>query len=120
MLSFILLITACAALVAANAEKVIFLGPPAVPIPLTSPTLADLNLQTLTPAASSVRTNLSRVFPNDGASSGQEKGHSTWLLLDGLTEGQRYELRVCWAATVSSQLISISHFWHLIAVYSSP
>lgn len=100
MLSFILLATVFASLVAANAEKVIFLGPAAVSIPLAKPTLSDLNLLTLSPNASSIRTNLSRVFPDD-AVEGQRKGHSTWLLLDNLTEGQRYELRVCWAATVS-------------------
>ncbi|KAK0386587.1 hypothetical protein NLU13_6422 [Sarocladium strictum] len=114
MLSFILLATVFASLVAANAEKVIFLGPAAVSIPLAKPTLSDLNLLTLSPNASSIRTNLSRVFPDD-AVEGQRKGHSTWLLLDNLTEGQRYELRVCWAATeptaFSMEVYQLSRVW---------
>ncbi|RSL71670.1 hypothetical protein CEP53_001422 [Fusarium sp. AF-6] len=80
----------------ANAEKVIFTAPDAVPIPLQKPSLADLNLPVLTPDSWSIRTNLSRVFPKepkDYASSA-----ATWLLLDSLNEGQRYEFRVCWAA----------------------
>jgi hypothetical protein len=103
MMNFILAAIIFASLVAANAEKVIFLGPAAVPIPLTKPTLSDLNLQTLSPDVSSIRTNISRVFPND-AIEGHEKGESTWLLLDNLSEGQRYEFRVCWPAVVSHSL----------------
>ncbi|KAF4984637.1 hypothetical protein FZEAL_213 [Fusarium zealandicum] len=81
---------------AANVEKAIFTAPAPVPIPLSKPSLADLKLQTLTPDESSIRTNLSRVFPsepNDYAS-----GAATWLLLDCLNADQRYEFRVCWAA----------------------
>ena len=86
-------------LVSANTEKVIFTAPAPVPIPLAKPTLSDLNLHVLSPDAWSVRTNLSRVFPADAQSPGS--GKATWVLLDRLNAGQRYELRVCWSALVS-------------------
>jgi len=81
----------------ANVEKDIFLGPDPVPIPLAQPTLSDLHLDTLTPDSSSLRTHLEAVFP----SSSHPKGAATWLILDDLSPGQRYEVRVCWAATVT-------------------
>jgi hypothetical protein len=78
-------------------EKAIFLGPATVNIPLQKPTLSDLNLHTLTPetTGNTIRTRLARQFPQEGIDP-----PATWLLLDTLTEGQRYELRVCWAALV--------------------
>ncbi|KAK4190200.1 hypothetical protein QBC35DRAFT_490995 [Podospora australis] len=84
--------------VIANTEKAIFLGPPAVNIPQSRPTISDLRLPTLTPLArntTSLRTKLTPVFPSPQ----YPDGSSTWLLLDDLTPGQRYEVRVCWAAT---------------------
>jgi hypothetical protein len=80
----------------ANTEKAIFLGPKTVNIPPTHPNLQDLRIDTLTPAKWSIRTHIDAQFPTDGA----KFGRATWLALDDLTEGQRYELRVCWAATV--------------------
>lgn len=82
----------------ANAEKVIFTAPDAVPIPLQKPSLADLNLPVLTPDTWSIRTNLSRVFPTEPKD--YASGAATWLLLDSLNADQRYEFRVCWAAIV--------------------
>ncbi|KAI4592347.1 hypothetical protein KJ359_011287 [Pestalotiopsis sp. 9143b] len=79
----------------ANTEKAIFLGPETVNIPPTHPNLQDLHIDTLTPAQWAVRTHLDAQFPTDGA----RFGRATWLALDELTEGQRYEVRVCWAAT---------------------
>ncbi|CEJ82249.1 hypothetical protein VHEMI02325 [[Torrubiella] hemipterigena] len=77
--------------VAANTEKIIFLAPPVDVIPLASPSLQDLKLDTISPQKLSIQRNLTRVF-GDG-------GQDNWYLLDNLTEGKRYELRVCWAAT---------------------
>ncbi|POR32294.1 Uncharacterized protein TPAR_07468 [Tolypocladium paradoxum] len=103
----LLLLLLGTAVVLANVEKVIFTGPAPANIPLAKPTLSDLRLHALTPESSSVRTNLSRIFPADKGNAAQ--GRPAWLLLDGLTEGQRYELRVCWAAIVrSSQTCSIN------------
>ncbi|KAK4227629.1 hypothetical protein QBC38DRAFT_188011 [Podospora fimiseda] len=80
----------------ANVEKTIFLAPPQINIPLSHPTLTDLNLPTLTPSSnSSLRTPLAASFPSPSS----PEGSSTWLLLDSLTPSQRYELRICWAAT---------------------
>jgi hypothetical protein len=92
----LLLLAALATLATANTEKLIFLGPDPVTVPPAAPSLPELNLRSLTPAAPSLRANLSRVFPAPGQRGG---GESAWLLLDDLAAGQRYEFRVCWAAT---------------------
>ncbi|KAL6858395.1 hypothetical protein J3F83DRAFT_750657 [Trichoderma novae-zelandiae] len=90
----------------ANTEKVIFTAPPPIPASTidtlsSSAGLSHRNLPVLGPSTSwSVRTNLSRVFPLD--SSGEKEdgrgGFPSWLVLEDLTPGQRYELRVCWSA----------------------
>lgn len=82
---------------AANTEKTIFLGPEPVNIPAQSTSLAALNIDTLTHDKYSIRTHLETIFPKEDLPRGTE----TWLILDNLTEGQRYEVRVCWLATVS-------------------
>lgn len=82
--------------VLANTEKVVFLGPGSIQIPTEPPTLGSLQLDTLSHDALSIRTHLKAEFPSDISDYGQ----STWLLLDGLKEGKRYEVRICWAATV--------------------
>ncbi|RFU75662.1 hypothetical protein TARUN_6555, partial [Trichoderma arundinaceum] len=46
----------------------------------------------------SIRKNLTRVFPLNQGEDEDGRGHPTWVLLDKLTPGQRYELRVCWSA----------------------
>ncbi|KAI1139964.1 hypothetical protein F5Y05DRAFT_337376 [Hypoxylon sp. FL0543] len=79
----------------ANTEKAIFLGPPTVNVPSAHPTLGDLHIDTLSPTNWAIRTNLEARFP----SISKPHGKATWLILDELTEGQRYEVRVCWAAT---------------------
>lgn len=92
--------------VLANTEKAIFLGPETVNIPSAKPSLDDLNIDILTPTNWSIRTHIEAEFPSDS----RKAGKPTWLLLDNLTEGQRYELRVCWAATVSL-IIAITRFY---------
>ncbi|KAM6488184.1 hypothetical protein HDV62DRAFT_347135 [Trichoderma sp. SZMC 28011] len=81
----------------ANTEKVIFTAPP--PSSLSSLDAAiQQDLPILGPSTSwSIRTNLSRVFPLNQQDN-DEQGYPSWLLLDNLTPGQRYELRVCWSA----------------------
>ena len=80
----------------ANTEKVIFMGPSPRTVPVDSPTLEDLLLPELSPRRWGLRTHLEASFPNAAS----EYGSSSWVLLNGLKEGQRYEVRVCWAATV--------------------
>lgn len=83
-------------LVSANVEKTIFLGPEPINIPQLSPSLSDLNIDVLTPEYWSLRSHIDAIFPTEELNRGKE----TWLILDDLTEGQRYEVRVCWLATV--------------------
>lgn len=85
-----------AAHVAANTEKTIFKAPAAITIPDVHPGLDDLCLDTLSPSASPLRTKLSVSFPSEE----QPRGTESWFLLNGLVPNQRYEVRVCWVATV--------------------
>lgn len=85
-------------LAVANVEKVIFLGPSSVQIPTRHPTLEDLQLHTLSPQNKTVRTKLRAEFPTNTS----VWGEASWVLLEQLAEGQRYEVRVCWAATVTT------------------
>jgi len=82
----------------ANVEKTIFLGPEAIHIPQQHPNLDDLRLQVLTPSESALRTQLTASFPKLP----ELKGTESWFLLDDLRQEQRYEVRICWAATVRS------------------
>jgi hypothetical protein len=86
----------------ANVEKVIFLGPERLPIPVHHPNIDNLNLDTIAPPRSTLRTQLLPRFPSEEAKDGSQ----VWLLVDGLLEGTRYEIRICWAATVSLFLSS--------------
>lgn len=80
----------------ANTEKTIFLAPNSVEIPKLHPNLDSLQLSTITSSNRELRTRIRRKF----ATSTAQKGLESWYILDYLTPGQRYELRVCWVATV--------------------
>lgn len=100
--------------VLANTEKAIFLGPQTVNIPSAKPNLDDLYIDILTPSNWSIRTHIEAEFPSES----NQAGKSTWLLLDNLTEGQRYELRVCWAATQPTAFVI--NTYELPAVFEDP
>lgn len=96
----------------ANVEKAIFLGPSPVAlftVPNAPPTLDALRLDSLLPGQSSaiVATQLPVQFPTVSAPRGQE----SWYLLRGLEHGRRYEVRICWPATVSITLFCGSLAW---------
>lgn len=74
----------------ANVEKAVFLGPPADAVIAPA---AGLFLPKLTHHGV-LRTTLNTSFAGDGA--------EHWVRLDGLEHGRRYEVRVCWPATVRS------------------
>lgn len=80
----------------ANVEKTIFLAPPATTIPSGGPELDDLGLDRLSPEDPVVRTRLNASFPTPDA----PEGTDSWFFLENLNPGQRYEVRVCWLATV--------------------
>lgn len=83
--------------VVANTEKILFVAPSSVQLPRERPDLDDLCLDTLSPAQPSLSTSLPVVFPTTESPNGTE----SWYLLDYLMPRDRYELRVCWLATVS-------------------
>ena len=80
----------------ANVEKTIFLAPEGIEVAQQQHIIGDLNLDALTPKAPILRRDISAAFP----SSDSPRGLDAWILLDDLTEGHRYEVRLCWAATV--------------------
>jgi hypothetical protein len=82
-------------LVTANVEKVIFVAPPAEPFP-TDASIDNLLLASLSEADTTLRTYVNATFPTENSLRGTE----TWLLLEDLVPGRRYEVRICWLATV--------------------
>lgn len=80
----------------ANLEKTIFLGPSPAISTANQHVLGIAQLTTLSPAHAALRTYVPAAFPTTPT----PRGIETWFLLDGLTEHQRYEFRVSWAATV--------------------
>lgn len=74
----------------ANTEKTIFLAPAASKLKSL-----NLTLDTLTPSSPRLRKSVPVAFPTDDLPYGREY----LFLLRNLSPGQRYEVRVCWAAT---------------------
>ncbi|KLU91548.1 hypothetical protein MAPG_10066 [Magnaporthiopsis poae ATCC 64411] len=121
LLSLLLAALVLAQQAAANVEKTIFLGPQTINVPQQGPTFDNLHLDVLSPAADlAIRTRLQAEFPNSTSGS---RGKATWLLLDDLTPGQRYEVRVCWAATQPTaftlEAYEIPAVWNTPALISS-
>ena len=108
MTSFLLVLLLCLRAALANVEKTIFLGPPTVNVPLQHPTLEALHIDVLTPSNPSIRTHVQAAREIDSP-------YATWLLLDELREGQRYEVRICWSASVS-----LRHLPHPLSFRLSP
>jgi hypothetical protein len=86
--------------VKANVEKTIFLAPSPVVLPDVRPSLEDLHLHALSHTQTILPTQLPVQFPSKAAPHGLE----SWHLLQHLEAGRRYEVRICWPATVSSCL----------------
>lgn len=82
----------------ANVEKVIFLTPAATTNSLIN--LAVFDVAILSPSERVINRRLPVAFAN----STDPLGTTTWLQLEALTGQQRYEVRVCWAATVSLKI----------------
>ncbi|KAK1776690.1 hypothetical protein QBC45DRAFT_210153 [Copromyces sp. CBS 386.78] len=118
----LLLISLFSSIVLANVDKTIFLAPSSSRSAKEdlikdagdqqAERWLDIKLQhihTLIPDPtddrSSLRTRLNRVFP----SAHYPQGQDAWFLLEGLTEGQRYEVRVCWAATQPTNFYMETH-----------
>jgi hypothetical protein len=100
-------------LVYANVEKVIFVAPPPDPLPLDGSVSDDLGLERLSPSAPWLRTHLNASFPTENTPRGTE----SWVFLENLHPGRRYEVRVCWLATVNSFFSSL---FSIFPVLQSP
>ena len=87
----------------ANVEKSIFLAPEAdVDLPIPS-SLDYQKYNIIRPWPSSRQIEIPAAFPKPD----QPLGSDTWFVLEDLRPYQRYEVRICWAATVSAFKISI-------------
>lgn len=93
----LLVILAFIQLAAGNVEKTIFVAPPPATVPVENTAIDDLGLDRLSPTESMLRTSLQRSFPTTE----QPYGSESWFYLEDLNPGQRYEVRICWLATVS-------------------
>ncbi|KAL9103716.1 MAG: hypothetical protein Q9163_001266 [Psora crenata] len=106
IVALLLVQVVCIRLVVANVEKITFIAPAPINIPQQQLNLANVYIETLTPNSTSLRRELPAAFPSPGF----PKGRETWIVLDGLRQHQRYELRICWAATVSNEpILFVSH-----------
>lgn len=94
--SILTLLALLTTLATANVEKAIFIAPPSTTIPSSGPDIDDLGVERLSPEDPIVRTQLNASFPTALAPEGTE----SWFFLENLKPGQRYEVRVCWLATV--------------------
>lgn len=81
--------------VMANVEKTIFVTPGAASPPPDA-SIDNLLLTRLSEQHPSVRTSLNASFPTPES----PKGSETWMLLENLPPHNRYEVRICWLATV--------------------
>lgn len=97
LLAYLQSLAWCISLVHGNVEKTIFLAPEAIQISRQHPNLEDLHLETLSPSRPELRRQLPAAFPKPTS----PKGTEAWFILNRLTQHHRYEVRVCWAATVS-------------------
>lgn len=96
-----LLLLQLASVAKANTEKTIFVAPSSITLPNVHPGLDNLCLDVLSPNNSSLHVQLPVAFPNEES----PRGIQSWYLLDRLQPGQRYELRLCWVATVSTHFL---------------
>lgn len=105
----------CCTAVLGNVEKVIFLGPESIDIhnPQQQPNIDTLKLETLSPLKTTLRRQLPAAFPSPTLPRGTE----AWFLLDNLQSKQRYEVRICWAATVRSIYLAYSRQRTLLSYY---
>lgn len=90
-----------------NTEKTIFFGPSPVDVQSAYSELNMLRLVPLNPGDFTIRTHLNAGFPNEFKNdepSSLRDGIPSWFILYSLTKGQRYEVRICWAATVGHLL----------------
>jgi hypothetical protein len=83
--------------VSANTEKTIFLAPQPL---LASSDLANLCLPSVNQAQSTLYTQLALAAISEEQQI--KRSGQSWYTLHGFNAGQRYEVRVCWAATVST------------------
>lgn len=87
-------------LTVANVEKVIFVHPHHQPNLPDDLVFDDLGIHHLSPSIPITRTYLNASFPTKD----KQLGTDSWFYLDNLVPGTRYEVRVCWLATVCSPI----------------
>ena len=101
-LAYISILAWCISPVLGNVEKTIFIAPEPIDYHTLrqQPNLDTLKLEVLNPSNLTLRRQLSPAKP------GSQSGNEAWFLLDRLKHRRRYEVRICWLATVRYHLIS--------------
>ena len=94
----------------ANVEKVIFLGPErsSETLRFAQTGLHIAHLESLNPINSTIRRRLHAKFEFSRPTDTKLEQSEAWILLDGLRARQRYEVRICWPATVSTVILASS------------
>lgn len=82
-----------------NVEKAIFIAPEAIDIFDQHTNLDTLRLEVLSHHNLSLRRRIPAAFPTPDS----KRGTESWFLLENLNQHQRYEVRICWAATVRKE-----------------
>ena len=89
----------------ANVEKVVFLGPEQTSEHSHLPHHTLLtHIEWLNPTNTTIRRKIHATFEDNSYTSVQQEQQEAWVLLNGLEARQRYEVRVCWPATVSGHM----------------
>lgn len=109
---FLVPVALCLQFASANVEKIIFKGPAPLSIHSEGPSLQNLQLLTINPTNATLRTPIQPMW----ASEELPAGTTSWFIMHNLTEGQRYELRLCWAATVGEDAVYIELY---LTLYSN-
>ncbi|CAD6505690.1 BgTH12-01180 [Blumeria graminis f. sp. triticale] len=91
-----------------NTEKTTVVGPK-IFVPLNRHiALGHINLKVLSPHHTPFRTHIKSTFPNDLS----KIGRTSWFIMGDLIEGQKYEVRICWAATQPTTFRIKTHELH--------
>ena len=87
----------------ANVEKIVFFGPEhASDLPQLPHHDFLVRLESLDSFNSTIRRKLHAKFESSSLTITEQEQSEAWILLNSLEARRRYEIRICWPATVSA------------------
>ncbi|CCU82443.1 unnamed protein product [Blumeria hordei] len=108
MLQQFILLLLSVSLVLSNTEKTTLVGPKRIDPFYWHTALSQIDLKVLSPHHTPFRTHIKSTFPNNLS----KIGRTSWFILGDLIEGQKYEVRICWAATQPTMFRIKTHEFH--------